>query len=168
MTVIGIDPGIERLGYAVLEIANNEITPLSYGLISTLKTTPKNERLLQIYNDVKELIEKHKPECLSVETLIFAKNVKTALVVSEVRGVILLLSSQFGLPLYEFTPLQVKTGMTGYGRSSKSQIQKAVKMILNLAETPKPDDVSDAIAIAICAGNFRRGTCQPIRRHINK
>lgn len=157
MTVIGIDPGIERLGYAVLGISGSAIAPLSYGLISTPKTSPKNERLLQIYNDVRSLIEKHKPDCLSVETLIFAKNVKTALVVSEVRGVILLLSSQFGLPLYEFTPLQVKTGITGYGRSSKTQIQKAVKMVLNLAETPKPDDVSDAIAIALCAGNFRKG-----------
>lgn len=162
MTVIGIDPGIERLGYAVLDITGSKIVPLSYGLISTLKSTPKNERLLQIYNDVRELIIKHKPECISVETLIFAKNVKTALVISEVRGVILLLSSQFDLPLYEFTPLQVKSGLTGYGRSSKSQIQTAVKLILNLAETPKPDDVSDAIAIAICAGNTRvRTTARP-------
>jgi crossover junction endodeoxyribonuclease RuvC len=151
MTVIGIDPGIERLGYAVLEFAGSEITPVSYGLITTKKETPKNERLLQIYDDLKSLIEKHKPERMSVETLLFAKNVKTALVVSEVRGVILLLSALFNLPLYEFTPLQVKSGMTGYGRSSKGQIQKAVKMVLKLAETPKPDDVSDAIAIALCA-----------------
>jgi crossover junction endodeoxyribonuclease RuvC len=152
MTVIGIDPGIERLGYAVLEFSGSEIFPVSYGLISTKKETPKNERLLQIYDDLHSLIEKHKPERMSVETLIFAKNVKTALVISEVRGVILLLSALFHLPLYEFTPLQVKSGLTGYGRSTKTQIQKAVKLVLKLAETPKPDDVSDAIAIALCAG----------------
>lgn len=149
---MGIDPGIERLGYAVLEFSGSEIRPVSYGLITTKKETPKNERLLQIYDDLVRLIEQFKPERMSVETLIFAKNVKTALVVSEVRGVILLLSARFGLPLYEFTPLQVKTGLTGYGRSSKTQIQKAVKMVLKLNEIPRPDDVSDAVAIALCAG----------------
>jgi crossover junction endodeoxyribonuclease RuvC len=152
VTVLGIDPGIERLGYAVMEFSGSAIEPVSYGLISTKKETPKNERLLQIFNDLKTLIEKHRPERMAVETLIFAKNVKSALIISEVRGVILLLSAMFDLPLYEFTPLQVKSGITGYGRSGKAQIQKAVKMILKLAESPKPDDVSDAIAIAICGG----------------
>jgi crossover junction endodeoxyribonuclease RuvC len=156
MIILGIDPGIERLGYAFTEVKSNSLQALSYGLISTSKEEKKPRRLHQIYEDIKSLIEKHHPSCLCVETLIFAKNVKTALVVSEVRGVILLLSAQFELPLLEFTPLQVKMSLTGYGRSSKSQIQSAVKLILCLPEIPKPDDISDAIAIAICGGNTMR------------
>lgn len=153
MIVLGIDPGIERLGYSFLEFKHNEIKTLSFGLISTESCIPKAERLAQIYTDLKTLIEKIHPDAASVETLIFAKNVKTALVVSEVRGVILLLCSQYKIPIFEFTPLEIKMSLTGYGRSSKSQIQHAVKILLCLPEIPKPDDISDAIAIAVCGGN---------------
>ncbi len=164
MTVLGIDPGLERLGYSILEFTNSAILPLSYGLISTDKDTEKSRRLFQIYSDLTSLIEKHRPDYISVETLIFAKNVKTALIISEVRGIILLLGAQHNLAIYEFTPLEVKMSLTGYGRSSKSQIQSAVKLILNLPEIPKPDDISDSIAIAICGGNtinFRNKLKQP-------
>ncbi len=153
MIILGIDPGIERLGYAFLDVTASRITALSYGLISTTRAQAKHDRIGRIYSDLKTLIERHRPAALSVETLIFAKNVKTALTVSEVRGVILLLASQFGLPLYEFTPLQVKMALTGYGRSKKYQVEKAVQLILSLPEPPKPDDVSDAIAIAVCGGS---------------
>jgi crossover junction endodeoxyribonuclease RuvC len=153
MRVLGIDPGIERLGFCMMEYKQGCLESPSYGLISTSKESGKPERILQIYQDLKSLIIKYKPEAVSVEKLIFAKNVKTALVISEVRGVIILLTAEFHLPLYEFTPLEVKMSLTGYGRSSKSQIQHAVKLILCLSEIPKPDDVSDAIAIAICGIN---------------
>ena len=156
MVVMGIDPGIERLGYGIINCSGNKLEPLSYGLISTLKTTPKPERLRQIFEDINVIIEKHKPDIVSVETLIFANNVKTALIVSEVRRVILVCAALKALPVYEFTPLQVKMSLTGYGRSTKQQMEYAVKLILNLPEIPKPDDVSDAIAIAICGGNTAR------------
>lgn len=156
MLVLGVDPGIERLGYGIIECSGNRLEPLGYGLISTHKNTPKPERLRQIYQDLNSILEKYKPDMVSVETLIFASNVKTALVVSEVRGVILLCASLKNLPVHEFTPLQVKMSLTGYGRSTKQQMEQAVKIILNLSEIPKPDDVSDAIAIAICGGNTAR------------
>jgi crossover junction endodeoxyribonuclease RuvC len=153
MMVLGIDPGIEKLGYCMAQYSQGRLESPSYGLISTSKDCCKPERLLQIYQDLKSLFIKYKPEAVSVEKLIFAKNVTTALVISEVRGVIILLTAEFQLPLYEFTPLEVKMSLTGYGRSSKSQIQHAVKLILSLPEIPKPDDVADAIAIAICGLN---------------
>ena len=152
MVVLGIDPGLERLGYSILEFSQNEIKPLSYGLICTPRILPKSQRLFQIYTDLQSLIEKNNPDYVSVETLIFAKNVKTALTISEVRGIILLISAQHRIPIYEFTPLEIKMSVTGYGRSSKSQIQNAVKLLLNLPEIPRPDDISDSIAFAVCGG----------------
>ena len=156
MIVLGIDPGIERLGYGFIEWKGSCFKPISYGLISTDKSCPKEQRLLQIFNDLVELIEKFRPDVLSTETLIFAKNVKTALIICEVRGIILLLAAKYNLRLEEFTPLQVKMALTGYGRSNKSQIEQAVKLILGLPEIPKPDDVSDALAISLCGGNSVR------------
>ena len=155
MKVLGLDPGIERLGYAILSEKSQEITAISYGLISTDYADAKPKRLRRIYDDINELIERYEPEKVSIETLIFAKNVKTAMTVSEVRGVLLLTATLHNIAIEEFTPLQVKTAVTGYGRASKSQIQHAVKILLKLSEIPRPDDVADAIAIAMC-GIFKR------------
>ena len=153
--VLGIDPGIQRLGYAVLEIEGSEITPLSYGLISTEPGIPKNDRLYQVTRDVETLIKKYSPKVMGLETLIFAKNTRTAMVISEVRGALLVLGKSYDMDIVEFSPLQVKTSVCGYGRASKSQIQQAVRILLSLAETPSPDDVADAIAIALCSAHRR-------------
>jgi len=153
MIVMGIDPGIERLGYAFIEMTSSLIRPVSYGLISTSPADSKEQRFLQIFNDLNLLIDRHKPDYSSIETLIFARNVKTAMTISEVRGVITLALVSNNIPITEFTPLEVKMALTGYGRSTKTQIQQAVKLVLCLPEAPKPDDISDAIAIALCCGN---------------
>lgn len=150
MRVLGIDPGIERLGYAVIDDASSGLSLVSYGLVTTDKSLPKPERFAQIYDDVVSLVEQYRPEVLSLETLLFAKNVKTAMTVSEVRGILILISMQKGLLLKELTPLQVKTVVTGYGKADKVQMQNAIKMLFALREIPKPDDVADAIGIALC------------------
>ncbi len=147
---MGLDPGIERLGYAILDCQGSRIQPVSYGLISTSARDKKETRFVQIWEDVNTLITKYQPQVLSIESIIFAKNVKTALVISEVRGILLLAGTLQGITVHEFTPLQVKTQLTGYGRADKSQMQHAIKMILGLKEVPKPDDVADALAIALC------------------
>jgi len=151
LRVLGIDPGLQRLGYAVLDVKGSELVPLSYGLVTTEKESQKNTRLYQVYQDVESLIEKYEPDVLGLETLIFAKNSRTAMVIGEVRGALLILGMAHGLTIREFTPLQVKTQVCGYGRASKSQVQNAVRILLSLAENPSPDDVADAIAIALCA-----------------
>lgn len=153
MKVLGVDPGIERTGYAILEYNLNNYLPHSYGIITTSKNIDKSKRIQTIFDDLQNLLNKYNPDFIVVESLIFYKNVKTALVVSEVRGVIFLLSAINNIPLYEYTPLQVKTAVTGYGRASKKQIENAIRIILNLNEIPKPDDVSDALAISICGIN---------------
>ncbi len=150
MIVLGLDPGIERLGYAVLQLEGQNITVLSYGLISTTAQTPKPMRLSQIWHDLITLISRFQPEIMAIESLIFAKNVKTALTISEVRGILQLAAAENNLKLLEFTPLQVKTRLTGYGKADKKQMQNAIRVILSLQETPKPDDVADALAIALC------------------
>ncbi len=163
MIVLGIDPGIERLGYALIELKGNELKATSFGLISTKKEDDKTVRFFQIYEDLQYLINKHQPSYISMEKIIFAKNVKTALTISELRGVIILLSAIHKLPLYEFTPIQVKMATTGYGRSGKGQIQKALKLILSIPDIPPPDDISDALAIALCGINaiqFRKKLTQ--------
>ena len=124
---------------------------VDYGAIITPKGVPVPQRLLEIYSDLEELIEKYKPELAGVETLIFYKNVKTAMSVGEARGVILLVLEKSGIPVKEHTPLQVKSAVTGYGRADKRQVQKNVQMLCNLDELPKPDDAADAIAIALAS-----------------
>ncbi|MGA2140915.1 MAG: crossover junction endodeoxyribonuclease RuvC [Brevinematales bacterium] len=156
MTALGIDPGYGRLGYSFIEEAGDVMKIISYGLISTDSKLEKPVRFHQIYLDLEKLISEKKPSFISMEKIIFAKNVKTALEVSEIRGVIILLSAIHGLPLYEFTPLQIKMAVTGYGRSGKEQIRKAVEMIFSMQEISGPDDISDALAIGVCGlGAYR-------------
>lgn len=150
MIILGIDPGTATIGYGLLEIINNSINVLNYGVIQTSKETKMPERLKDIYDDMNNIIDNYKPDILAIEELFFFKNSKTVITVSQARGVILLSAQNFGLKIAEYTPLQVKINLSGYGRSSKIEIQNLVKDFLNLDSIPKPDDAADALAIAIC------------------
>lgn len=150
MRILGIDPGLATTGWAVVDFNDNgDPTPVDYGALITKKDLTVSERIAEIYTDLHELIKKYKPEYAGVETLLFCNNAKTAISVGEARGVALLVLEQNRIPLKEFTPLQVKSSIAGYGKATKRQVQENVKMICGLKEIPKPDDAADAIAIAI-------------------
>lgn len=153
MIILGLDPGIERMGYALVDASPVFVKLISCGMITTKKDENLSRRLFQIFNDLQDLIEKHKPLVLLTEKLFFSKNVKTAEGIYKVKGIIELLCAKYDLIFYEYTPLQVKTAVTGYGKASKKQIKKAVELILNLGELPQEDDVIDALAICICGTN---------------
>ena len=149
--ILGIDPGLATIGWGVIKIEKNNIEAIDWGIISTKKNKDFKLRLLEINKDLKKLINKHKPSLVAVEELYFCKNVTTALTVGQARGVILLTIANQKLPIIELTPLQVKQSISGYGKADKSQVQKMVKITLNLNTIPKPDDAADALAIAISA-----------------
>lgn len=149
MRVIGIDPGLALMGYGVVESDGYRFKVLDYGVLETPAHTKDGDRLLCLFKGLNELFEKYQPDAVSVEELFFNKNVKTAIAVGQARGVALLAVTNFGIPLFEYTPLQAKQAVVGYGRAEKQQIQHMVKTILNLKEIPKPDDAADALAIAI-------------------
>ena len=150
---LGVDPGIADTGFGVIKKEKGKMICLAYGSIKTAAHTPLFDRLAILHKHLNEIIVKFKPDVVSVEELFFCKNVKTALVVGQARGVILLTIKQQGLLMMEFTPLQVKQAVSTYGKAEKGQVQRMVKMLLNLKEIPKPDDAADALAIAICAAN---------------
>ena len=152
-TILGIDPGLADTGFGIITNQSGKLTCLDYGSIKTDSKTDLIDRLDIIHKKLTGLIKKYRPELIAVEQIFFCKNVKTALLVGQARGVILLTSKQTDLIIKEFTPLQIKQAVSGYGRASKEQVQKMVKLILNLKEIPKPDDAADALAIAICAAN---------------
>lgn len=149
MRILGIDPGTGIVGFGLIDKLGSKNVLVDAGVIRTPAHTPAHERLVTIYSDLKGLIEEYKPQIMVVEQLFFAKNVTTAMTVSQARGVILLLGEQMGLQIEEFTPLQIKQALTGYGRAEKRQIQEMVRLQLNLKETPKPDDAADALAAAL-------------------
>lgn len=149
MRIIGIDPGYGRTGYGIIEATGNRLRPLEFGLIETKAALPMERRLLQIYEALQEVMERRKPERMAVEQLFFNRNVTTAIAVGQARGVVLLAGTQAGLELAEYTPMQVKQTVVGYGKAEKQQIQAMVKMILRLERMPQPDDVADALAVAI-------------------
>ena len=149
MKILGIDPGIGRCGWGVITIERSKLSVISYGCIETSSKQEVSERLLEVYDGVLGIINKYKPDELSIEELFFNNNAKTAFVVGQARGVILLAASQKNLNIGIYTPLQVKSSLTGYGKAEKSQVGKMVKAILNLKEIPKLDDTTDALAIAI-------------------
>ena len=157
MKVLGIDPGIAITGWAIIDFdESGKPTPIDYGAVFTEKGLTVSQRLGELYTDIKEILSRYNPEICGIETLLFAKNAKTGIIVGEARGVVLLAIEQYSLPIYEFTPLQVKSSISGYGRADKKQVQKNVKMICNLDEIPQPDDVADAMAIAIaCFDRFK-------------
>ncbi len=153
LLIMGIDPGIAILGYGLLEYKGNSFKVLDYGAVTTKAGTPMSERLAIIHAQLVELVEKYKPEAFAVEELFFNKNVKTAITVAHARGVAIVAATNLGVPIFEYTPLQVKQAVVGYGRADKKQVQQMVKVLLNLKEVPKPDDVADALAVAICHAN---------------
>lgn len=156
MIILGVDPGFAITGYGIIEQEGNKLTAIDYGCIRTEAKTNFPERLKKIHQELREIINKYKPAAVAVEDLFFAKNTKTALKVGAARGVILLTLIQSKINIFEPTPLQVKQGITGYGRASKKQIQKMVARILNLKTIPKPDDAADALAIAICCSRYQK------------
>lgn len=150
MRILGIDPGIALTGYGVIDESNSKLTPVTYSCISTPAGMPAKERITIIYDTLLEVINEFKPEEVAVEELFFNKNVTSALLVGQARGVVLLAAAKSGLELEEYTPLQVKQALTGYGRADKNQVGEMVKTFLGLQKIPKPDDTADALAIAIC------------------
>lgn len=150
LRVLGIDPGIAIVGYSILDFENNKFKLIEYGCVTTSSTSPLTERLKFIYMEMENIIREFKPQDMAIEELFFNKNVKTAITVAQARGVEILSGINNGLSVYEYTPLQVKQGIVGYGRADKFQVQQSVKNLLRLDHIPKPDDAADAIAIAIC------------------
>ena len=150
MIILGFDPGTATTGFGVVESVNDILRPIDVGVILTPADMPIEERLLSIYTDVNTLLDKYNPDTVATERLFFDRNVTNALSVGRAIGVILLAVAQRGLPWMEYTPMQVKTSVTGYGGADKNQIQQMVVRLLGLAEVPKPDDAADALAIAIC------------------
>ncbi|MBQ3416601.1 MAG: crossover junction endodeoxyribonuclease RuvC [Ruminococcus sp.] len=149
MVILGIDPGYAIVGWGVIEFQNNTHMPVAFGAITTEAHTDFNDRLKRIYDDVCEIIERAKPDAMSIEKLYFTTNTTTAIAVAQARGVILLAARQHHVKIYEYTPLQVKTAVTGYGKAKKPQVMEMTRRLLHLKEVPKPDDTADALAIAI-------------------
>lgn len=149
MRILGIDPGTGILGFGVIEATKSNSQLVDAGVIRTPVKEDDAVRLLTIYEELSDIIAATKPEVMSVEKLFFARNVTTAITVAQARGVVLLCGQQNGLPIFEYTPLQIKQAITGYGRAEKQQIQEMVRVILQLDKPPKPDDCADALAAAI-------------------
>ncbi|SHJ87888.1 crossover junction endodeoxyribonuclease RuvC [Tepidibacter formicigenes] len=150
MIVLGIDPGIAILGYGIVEYKGNKFRVIDYGSVQTSSKLSTLQRLERIYKGVDTLIKQYNVDEIGIEELFFNKNVKTAITVAQARGVAMLACAHNNIKTYEYTPLQVKQGVVGYGRAEKFQVQSMVKSLLNLDKIPKPDDVADALAVAIC------------------
>ncbi len=153
MVILGIDPGIGITGFGIIEKKENNLKVLDFGCVKTSKNETLGRRLKAIHQGVKKLIKGFKPDLAAAESLFFFKNLKTAIAVSQARGVVVLAAEEAGVSFCEFTPLEVKQAVSGYGRAEKQQVQKMVKLLLNLKEIPRPDDAADALAIAVCAAN---------------
>ena len=149
MVILGIDPGIAIMGYGVLEVKGNSYKVLENGVITTSAKTKTPERLKILYNNLDDIIKEFKPDEFAIEELFFNKNVKTAITVGHARGVQVLCAQINNLPIYEYTPLQIKQAITGFGRANKKQMQETVTTLLNLSEIPKPDDAADALAVSL-------------------
>lgn len=150
MIILGIDPGYATVGFGVCEYVSNSFRMLTYGAVKTSPENPFSDRLREIYNDICSLIEIYKPDAAAVEELFYHSNQKTVIQVGQARGVIVLAAAQSGIPLFEYTPLQVKQAVAGYGRAEKKQVMEMTRRLLSLDKIPKPDDAADALALAIC------------------
>lgn len=149
MRILGIDPGTAITGFGVIDTKGNQFSFVDAGVIRTHKDEAMPDRLSTIYDELHEIIKEFKPDVMSLELLYFARNVTTAMTVGQARGVVTLCAAQAGIPIYEYTPMQVKQAVTGYGKADKKQIQEMVKTLLKLDQIPKPDDAADGLAIAI-------------------
>jgi crossover junction endodeoxyribonuclease RuvC len=150
MLVLGIDPGTATTGWGLVRQEGETLTLVDYGTVSTSADAALPQRLQTIYRELGEIFARHRPAAVAVEKLFFNKNARTAMAVGQARGVALLAVADAGLPLHEYTPLEVKLSVCGYGRGSKEQVQKLVQLLLGLDFVPKPDDAADALAVAIC------------------
>ncbi len=150
MRIIGIDPGTAILGWGVLDSTAGTPTAVGYGAITTPAKQPAPERLLVLHRELSALLAQHRPAAAAVEELFFSRNVTTALAVGQARGVVLLALAQAGIPIFEYKPLVVKQAVVGYGGADKRQMQEMVRLTLSLPTAPRPDDVADALAIALC------------------
>lgn len=148
--ILGIDPGLAIVGWGVVDYEKTRFRTVAYGSLQTPAKTKTEDRLALIYSGMQQLLEQYKPEAIAVEELFFNTNITTGIRVAEARGVILLSAQQAGVPIFEYTPLQVKQAVVGYGRAEKRQVIAMVTRLLNLSAPPKPDDTADALAIAIC------------------
>ncbi len=150
MIILGIDPGLANTGYAIIEFEKKEIESIAYGCIETSSEEKKEKRILKIHQALSKIIKKYNPDKIAVEQLFFAKNVSSALIVGQALGITCLCAAEKNIPLYEYTPLQIKQAITGYGKADKEQVQKMLKCILKLKKIPKPDHAADALAVAFC------------------
>ena len=156
MKILGIDPGVATVGFGLVESSGMHQRMISCGVITTPAHTPLSSRLDRIYSDLEELIRSCDPDAISIEELFFSKNITTGIPVAHARGVILLCAFRCGVPVYEYTPMQVKQAVVGYGKAVKKQVMEMTKSIIGLAQIPKPDDAADALAIAVCHGHTVR------------
>ena len=163
MVVLGIDPGYAIVGYGGVEFFGNKYHVMGYGAIETSANTPFNVRLEHIFTEMSGVIDRCKPDAVAIEKLYFQNNQKTAIDVAQARGVILLSAQLKGLPIYEYTPLQVKTAVTGYGKAKKEQVMEMTKRLLDLKQMPRLDDTADALAIAVC---HTQACASPIREFL--
>ncbi len=157
MRILGIDPGYAIVGFGVLDYAGADFHPIQYGAITTEAGTRFATRLVAIYDDLSTLFDRFHPDSIAIERLYFTSNQKTVIDVSQARGVIVLCAEQHHIPLYEYTPLQVKQAVVGYGKAEKFQVMDMTRRILKLSKIPKPDDAADALALAICHGHCATG-----------
>ena len=160
MRVLGIDPGYAIVGWGVVEYVGNRFTPVAYGAVTTQAGVPFEKRLQKVYEDIREIFEKYRPEALAIEKLFYQHNQTTVIGVAEARGVILLAASQAGVPIFEYTPMQVKQSVSGYGMAVKKQVQEMTRVMLHLSTVPKPDDTADALAMAITHCHCSRSRLQ--------
>ena len=149
MRVLGIDPGYAIVGWGVVEYVGNRFAPVGFGAVITEKDTPFEQRLVEIYDGILDVCRRYKPEAISIEKLYYQHNQTTVIGVAEARGVILLAAAQCGVPIYEYTPMQVKQAITGYGKAVKKLMQEMSRLLLHLDAVPKPDDTADALGMAI-------------------
>ncbi len=165
MRILGIDPGYAIVGYGVLDYQNNRFQVVDFGAITTPAGMDFNRRLALIYDEMRLLLSRHKPEAMAIEKLFYNTNAKTVIDVAQARGVILLAAQQDGVPAYEYTPLQVKQAVVGYGRAEKKQVQEMTKRILHLESVPKPDDTADALAMAVCHAHSGSSLMQKLKQY---
>ena len=150
MLVLGLDPGLATTGFGLVAEQGRGLASVGHGVIKTPSNTPTADRLVQLHRRLLEVIDENAPDMASVEQLFFSSNARTAMVVGEARGVLLLTCAEAGLPIVEYTPMQIKQAITGYGKADKGQMQEMVRLLLQLDEIPRPDDAADALAVAIC------------------
>lgn len=156
MIVLGIDPGTAIMGFGVVESDGRRLRAVAYGALTTSRETPPAVRLQQLHGSLSEIIATHRPDAVAVEELFFSANARTVMAVGQARGVALLAAAQSGIPVYEYTPLQVKDAVVGYGKASKDQVQRMTTTLLGLDAAPRPDDAADALAVAICHAHSAR------------